>query len=576
MIGVCAVVLAAALLLADATRALSPPARAAIVFSNAGRIVEVNADGSARSVLTRPGQVRTPGQNGRIGDRFPRVSPDGSRILFLRDLAVLAPENEYLMDGRNMLLDRRSGKVREVLPGTERVDYQRPAWIPGTGRVLASKSVIGDVMRRSVVSIGLDGRGERTILTFKPYRGGMPKKNLEALEFAVSPDGGSALMTVMDYWSIAGYQLELVDLATGKRRLVARNAHSASWSPDGSRFVFVRDRAGHEVCDWDFDCVPSGDLFTAGGDGTGIKRLTDSRRDEASPTWSPDGEQIVFSGTIGHPGDRSSSELLAMDPEGGCANWLTNGSPASFDPEFVPRSGVAARLGCEPVARQPLAENRLNPVEKKGFGKRLWLGPESSQGMLSVDADIVFLSFAIYTDCPHFRVSECGPGATVGTSPVCFDQGNWAEIAARLARTSHKTKRRGVWIVQDRRRGRLETTVYSGRRTTTISGAIRPHDTTTGKLGRKAQLALVEELRVEGQKRRARLPRLAIPRFDFGLARRVTAEVRRSSIGRVAKKYEAKRRWVVHQLSFRRNIGRLGPVDRVRCPDTRDPWGIDS
>ena len=75
-------------------------------------------------------------------------------------------------------------------------------------------------------------------------------------------------MTTMDTWSEWGYGLGVVDLATGKRKLIARGAHSGAWSPDGSRIVFVRDRKGVEACDWDFDCTPSGDLFTANADGS--------------------------------------------------------------------------------------------------------------------------------------------------------------------------------------------------------------------------------------------------------------------------------------------------------------------
>jgi Tol biopolymer transport system component len=56
-----------------------------------------------------------------------------------------------------------------------------------------------------------------------------------------------------------------------------------SWSPDGSRLVFVSDRDRRE-----------GDLYIVNRDGTGLTRLTDDELSEADPAWSPDGHHIAF------------------------------------------------------------------------------------------------------------------------------------------------------------------------------------------------------------------------------------------------------------------------------------------
>lgn len=566
-----------ALALAGEARALSPPEAAQIVFSNGGRLVKVDADGSDRRVLTREGQEVIPGGRTPIGDRFPRVSPGGSKVLFVREESELDPESEPLIDGRNMLLNLATGSVREVLPATKRVRYENLAWLPGTSRVLASKTTSGNHRRTSVVSIGLDGKGERTILRFRPYKGGLPDSNFEASGFAASPDGKSFLMETFDYWTVADRKLELVDLATGKRKVVSKSAHSPAWAPDGKSFVFVRDRKGSEVCSWAFECVPSGDLYTAQADGSGVAALTDTQRDEAHPSFSPDGSRIVFSGTVHRKLDRSTAELFSMPAAGGCASGLTNGSPASLDPAFVPNSGeILTGITCG-VDLPALAEARLNPVWKKGFGKRLWLGPVSSQGMLSMEADIVFLSFAVYDDCPSLLAENCDqPGAMVGTSPVCFDMGNWASNLQEML-ISGVEKRRGVWTGLERRKGGLiETTVYSGRRTTTISGAESPLRRGVSKLGVDAQRALVGELRVEGQAWKPRLPRLKIPIFDYKLARKVEKLVRLTSIAEVMRANDVGRRWVIDQLNFEANLKRLGgDFGKTRCPDTSDPWDFD-
>ncbi len=551
-----------------------------IVYSNGGRIIQIQADGTARKVLTNRGNARTPGTfDLPIGDRFPRVSPDGSRVLFSRHSSGSIPDNEFLFRGKNMLLNLASGKVREVLPGSRTVTYSNLAWLPGTDRVLAARTVEGGkAVSRSVVSVRLDGTGLRTILRFRDYPYDMPKDNwnFEAARLAASPDGSSFLMTSMDIWSEFGYRLEIVDLATGKRKLVSKAAHSGSWAPDGSRFVFVRDRKRLEVCDWDFDCTPSGDLFTAAADGTGITRLTSTNRDEASPSFSPGGARIIFSGTMHRVTDRTTAELFSMKADGSCAVWLTNGSPASQDPAVVPGAAeFAGPQSCGAPARTALAEGRLNQYpKKKDFGRRLWLGPESSQGLLSMDSAYSLIGFTVYGDCPGFRLSSCPPGATLFASSVCIEQGDWADNVAYLVRAESAKKRRGAWTLQDRSQGEngsWTTTVFSGRWITRISGSMRPAEGPFSVLGPRAQLRLVQELRPRGGQPGGKLPQLVIPRFDLGLARQISRQVSKSSVAEVAADYRMKPREVRRQVDFHRNLKKLGPYGVTNCPDTSFP-----
>jgi TolB protein len=61
-----------------------------------------------------------------------------------------------------------------------------------------------------------------------------------------------------------------------------------SWSPDGSRLVYIVSRAG--------DPGASGVFWVMNADGSGKKRLTKVSAGAADPAWSPDGRQIAFSG----------------------------------------------------------------------------------------------------------------------------------------------------------------------------------------------------------------------------------------------------------------------------------------
>jgi len=571
-----ALVLAALAGPGDSTALTPPPAdKAEIIYSNGGRIISINADGTDRKVLTNKGKVRTPGGlDSPIGDRRPVVSPDGSKVLFTRLVNETAPDNEFLVRGQTMLLNRSTGKVREVLPKSRRVSYANLAWLPGSSRVLAARTTFGKLMKKSLVSVNLDGSGVRTIVRYRDYKGGIPPENMnfEAARIAASPDGRSLLVTSMDMWSEAGYRLGLVDLETGRRHLIAKGAHSGAWSPDGSRFVFVKDRKGELACDWDFDCTTSGDLFIANADGSGIRRLTDTRRDEANPTYSPDGSRIVFSGTVQRPLDRSTSEILSMPSGGGCAVWLTNGTPASLDPNFAAASGDYAYPGvCGQVERQALVETGLNRVERPDFGRRLWLGKSSSQGLLSMDFDYVLLANTTYGDCASFRAQECHAGASVWNYSVCLDEGNWAERIGDLIRSKQRLKRRGVWADQARAGFGAVTTLYSGRWITMISGASGPdHDKIT-RLGAPAQLALISELRPRGGQPLGNLPALRIPAFDFGLARSFSRQVRKSSVAQVVREYGAKRQDILDFVQFRSNLKRLGISGRTHCPSTGFP-----
>ena len=72
-----------------------------------------------------------------------------------------------------------------------------------------------------------------------------------------------------------------------------------SWSPDGRRFAFSSTHEGNQ------------EIYTAGADGKGLVRLTNSPGIDAHPSWSPDGRSIAFAT------DRwGGLELAAVRPDG--------------------------------------------------------------------------------------------------------------------------------------------------------------------------------------------------------------------------------------------------------------------
>ncbi len=96
-----------------------------------------------------------------------------------------------------------------------------------------------------------------------------------------------------------------------------------SWSPDGNRLVFVSDRDRRE-----------GDIYIINRDGTGLTRLTDDELYEADPAWSPDGNRIAFVATTdprGHGGD-----IFTIKVDGSDRQQLTNDAADKQQPVWSP------------------------------------------------------------------------------------------------------------------------------------------------------------------------------------------------------------------------------------------------
>lgn len=88
-----------------------------------------------------------------------------------------------------------------------------------------------------------------------------------------------------------------------------------AWSPDAQRIAFVsgRDGVGH--------------VFVMDADGTGTRRITDTKQDDTHPTWSPDGTKLVFA---------REGALFQASAEGGPATRVGRGLGSAADPEFSP------------------------------------------------------------------------------------------------------------------------------------------------------------------------------------------------------------------------------------------------
>jgi TolB protein len=93
---------------------------------------------------------------------------------------------------------------------------------------------------------------------------------------------------------------------------------SPSWSPDGSQIVFVSDDLADN----------SRDIWVMNADGSGRRRLTTNSLQEGTVVWSPDGSKIAFDDVS------SPSDIWVMNSNGTNLKSLTNtGEPLILERE---------------------------------------------------------------------------------------------------------------------------------------------------------------------------------------------------------------------------------------------------
>ena len=107
--------------------------------------------------------------------------------------------------------------------------------------------------------------------------------------------------------------------ATGYYRLSLTERAQAQPSGAGGRIAFGSRKDG------DFE------IYAMNADGSGLVQLTDNRRQDFDPSWSPDGRRIAFVSEV--DGNR---EIFAMSADGSNQTRLTNSSANDHDPSWSP------------------------------------------------------------------------------------------------------------------------------------------------------------------------------------------------------------------------------------------------
>ncbi len=386
-----------------------------IAYSYAGGIHVMRPDGSG-SVRLSPS--RSP--SSAVYDGQPAWSPDGSRLAFVR--SVERQDDEFR--SRVVILD---GTSEHPLTRASRHIVQSPAWSPD-GRQVAFTRVrlAGEQYWTDIVVAPVDGGAERVL-----WRQRLFPRLSSVGEPAWSPDGArvaftrSRLSRDYDFRS----SLLIVEAAGGGRpRLLAREAGDAVWSPDGTKIAFAsgRDRNG-KWCTSD-ECGYNCELYVMNADGSEPLRLTNSRGDDSSPSWSPDGRRIVFASNRNnrddYPGE--DTELYSIGADGSCLTWLTNGAPESSGPSWRNRgAGAETAPGtCGATPRPARTEVLDSALARRLRGGAFWLGERFGRLLLTrfdhEDHGGSRGSRVIsYDDCTRFRVRDCPRALDLYVTPIC-------------------------------------------------------------------------------------------------------------------------------------------------------------
>jgi Tol biopolymer transport system component len=314
--------------------------------------------------------------------REPRWSPDGSRMAFV---GYTGQYELHVMnaDGTGDHIIATDANVISLSRQPWSGDGTRVAWGPGgpepccparDGDIYTASAAGGDVRRLTT-----DGRRK-----LPPVWSPTSSQLVYASEVPGSTElflvrGGSAPVQITSggfqntqpTWSPDGSSIAFVRPVNSSPAIytahpdgselhrvigfVGNGAGEPVWSPDGSKIAYTNAVNGRYAK----ASSPGQEIFLVNADGSGEQRLTELAPQfaaDTAPTWSPDGDQILFKR------NEFIASLMTMNPDGTCESALGAGDPRSMPSSFespswqaVPGGPSVGPKSCRAVAIEPWA-----------------------------------------------------------------------------------------------------------------------------------------------------------------------------------------------------------------------------
>ena len=249
-----------------------------------------------------------------IQDVNPAVSPDGSRVVFVRT-ADFSPDGLYVANTDGTGVPAR-------LTDDPAMAEVEPTWSPDgrkVGFVAYPTDEYGNREGSSEVYVVDADGSDRTKIT---------DNELDERSFAWSPDG-----TRIAFSAGGGVEggVYLMD-ADGSDALRVGDGYFPSWSPDGGKLAYA---AG-------------GGIYTADADGSGQQRIVNDHFEDdpgiesvqdRTPVWSPDGARIAFGRSVVFE-EATGHGIYTMNPDGSGLERVAGPFPRSSDPDWGPTPGT--------------------------------------------------------------------------------------------------------------------------------------------------------------------------------------------------------------------------------------------